>query len=38
MAMPPSLNLHACFTPTPSAIQGQTEDKDTYSVGKWFDI
>ena len=37
MAMPPSLNLHACFTPTgPSAISGPNEDKDTYSVGKFF--
>ena len=35
--MPPSLNLHACFTPTgPSAISGPNEDKDTYSVGKFF--
>ena len=35
MAMPPSLNLHACFTPTgPSAISGPNEDKDNYSVGK----
>ena len=37
MAMPPSLNLHACFTPTgPSAISGPNEDKDNYSVGKFF--
>ena len=34
MAMPPSLNLHSCFTTGSPAVQGQNEDKDTYSVGK----
>ena len=34
MAMPPSINLHACFKSTSPVVQSQNEDKDAYSVGK----
>merc|ERR1712045_868337 len=32
MAMPPSINLHACFKSTSPVVQSQNEDKDAYSV------